>query len=99
MMFGNVAPAPLSFTWAAAGAASARPAASASRGDFVIGDPSSGLERELHLEEPLRPGSVLQRTRSDFVRQIVDVHEHSQVRGHLVGDATDDARLSVSLTL
>src|SRR2546426_4759799 len=49
----NVAPAPLSFAWAAAGAATTRAAARASRGAFFIPRTSSELERELRLEQQL----------------------------------------------
>src|SRR3989449_11455133 len=96
MMLGNVAPAPLSFTWAVAGATTARVAASASSGDFVIVDASSGLERELHLEQPSRPRGVLQTRRCRLIRQVVDVREHAEVGRDLIGDATDDPRLPVS---
>src|SRR5438876_562175 len=96
MMLGKVAPAPLSFTWAVAGATTARVAASASSGDFVIVGASSGLERELHLEQPARPRGVLDGRRCAFIRQVVDVREHSEVGRDLIGDAADDASLPIA---
>src|SRR5256712_730272 len=96
MMLGNVAPAPLSFTWAVAGATTARVAASASSGDSVMVDASSGLERELHLEEPARPLRIEVGGGARLVRQVVDVREDPEVGRDLIGDASDDPRLPVS---
>src|SRR3989454_9373518 len=96
MMLGKVAPAPLSFTWAVAGATTARVAASASSGDFVMVDALSGLERELHLEEPSRPLRIGVVEGGRLVRQVVDVREHAEVGRDLIGDASDDPRLPVS---
>src|SRR2546426_1146537 len=96
MMLGKVAPAPLSFTWAVAGATTARVAASASSGDFVMVDASSGLERELHLEEPARPLRIEVGGGARLVRHVVDVREHPEVGRDLIGDAADDPRLPVS---
>src|SRR5437867_12262681 len=91
-MLGNVAPAPLSFAWAAAGVATARAAASVSRGVFVMVSASSGLERELGLEQRLRAGRV---DRRNLVVQVVPVDEHSQLRIDLVRRARDVASLAV----
>src|SRR5438309_1431790 len=96
MMLGKVAPAPLSFTWAVAGATTARVAASASSGDFVMVDASSGLERELHLEQPSRPLRIEVGGGARLVRHVVDVREHPEVGRDLIGDASDDARLPIA---
>src|SRR5216684_851730 len=94
MMFGNVAPAPLSFTWLAAGAASDRAAASATSGALVMRN-SSVLERELRLEQALGAVRVLRCGGRPLVAQIIHVGEQAPVRCQLIGQAADEAGLLV----
>src|SRR5256885_966402 len=92
MMFGNVAPAPLSVTCAAAGAA----ASSVARASDVIRFMSSlVLERELHLEKGTLARRVLQRRRAAFEREQVHVAGHPEIGRHLIGHAADDPGLFV----
>src|ERR1051325_2724736 len=98
MMFGNVAPAPLSFTCARRGAASARAAARAMRGDFGIRVSSSELERELSLEQRLGAGRFLRRGGRPLVAQVIPVTKQPPVGRQLIGDAADEARLFVGGT-
>src|SRR5437016_1726687 len=94
MMLGNVAPAPLSFTWAGAGAASAR-AATPSRAVFFMPSTSSVLERELGLEQGLRAGGFLRRRGRSLVAQVVPIAEQAPIGGELVRHAADEASLLV----
>src|SRR6266404_131776 len=87
MMFGNVAPAPLSWTWARAAAGNA---ASKSRRDFMSVCSPCALERELRLEVSLRPRCLERRgRRAALVGEHVDVREQPKVRRELVGRARD----------
>src|SRR5437660_11634910 len=95
MMLGNVAPAPLSFTWAGAGAASARAAATPSRAVFFMPSTSSVLERELGLEQGLRAGGFLRRRGRSLVAQVVPVAEQAPIGRELVRHAADEASLLV----
>src|SRR5689334_25083227 len=96
MMLGNVAPAPLSFTCARAGAASARAAATASRGVLFIPYASSGLERELSLEQRLRAGREIQGVQHvRLVIRVVPVAQQSPVGRQLIRHAADEPRLLV----
>src|SRR5690348_6709094 len=94
MMFGNVAPAPLIFTWADAGTASAR-AARARSGCLVIGDTSSSLEVELSLEIELGPHGLLSRVGRAREAQVVPIEQQPPVGCHLVRGTADDAGLLV----
>src|SRR6266566_465829 len=95
MMFGNVAPAPLSFTCAPAGTASARVATRAMSWDrFMIVVPRR-LERELGLEQGLRARGFLPRRGRSLVGHVVPVAEHPEVRADLVGDPADETGLLV----
>src|ERR1043166_9778194 len=79
MMLGNVAPAPLSFTCARAGAASARAAATASRRDFVMVRASSELEIDLRLEQGLRARREVRRVQGVGLEvRVVPVRERSE---------------------
>src|SRR2546425_481459 len=95
MMFGNVAPAPFSFTCAVAGAASVRAAASASSGNFSIRDASSWLERELGLEQGLGANRILRHQRRPLEVDVVPVAEQPPVGGELIGHAADEPSLLV----
>src|SRR3989441_12906391 len=96
MMFGKVAPAPVSFTWAAAGAANVRAAASASSGDFVIRNASSWLERELGLEQSLGPRRVVRGIQDrGLIIRVVPVSEQPPVRRQLIRHTADEPRLLV----
>src|SRR5207248_662648 len=85
--------APLSFTWAGAGAASARAAATPSRAVFFMPSTSSVLERELGLEQGLRAGGFLRRR--SLVAQVVPVAEQAPIGRELVRHAADEASLLV----
>src|SRR5437879_9537704 len=99
MMLGNVAPAPLSFTCARAGAASASAAATAMRGDFVIPVSSSELERELSLEQRLGPVCVVGGVQGiGLIVRVVPIEQQPPVGRQLVRRPTDDARLLVDDT-
>src|SRR5438270_11075802 len=98
MMLGNVAPAPLSFTCAPAGAARAARAAraaSASREDFVMVRASSELEIDLSLEQGLRARGFLRRRGRSLIGHVVPVAEQAPIGGELVRHAADDASLLV----
>src|SRR6266702_4916165 len=95
MILGNVAPAPLSFTWAGAGAASVRAVASASSGAFIIRDASSWLERELRLEQGLGANRVLRHQRRPLEVDVVPVAEQPPVGGELIRHAADIPSLLV----
>src|SRR6266480_3238883 len=95
MILGNVAPAPLSFTWAGAGAASVRAVASASSGAFIIRDASSWLERELRLEQGLGANRVLRHQRRPLEVDVVPVAEQPPVGGELIRHAADKPSLLV----
>src|SRR5205807_6462246 len=93
MMLGKVAPAPLSFTCAAAGAARA---ASASREDFVMVRASSELEIDLRLEQGLRACREVGRVQGGgLVVRVVPVTQEPPVGRELIGQAPDEARLLV----
>src|SRR6266566_2599039 len=97
MMFGNVAPAPVSFTWATAGvagAARAARAASTSQRVCVITGVLSGLEGELRLKQGLRPREV-GRGRGVLVVEVVPVGEYPQLGVDLIGHAADETRQAV----
>src|SRR5205085_10702634 len=99
MMLGNVAPAPLSFTCAPAGAARAARAAraaSASREDFVMVRASSELEIDLSLEQGLRARGFLRRRGRSLIGHVVPVAEQAPIGGELVRYAADEASLLVS---
>src|SRR5207247_254049 len=89
MMFGNVAPAPLSCTCAAAGAAAQSSAARAIE-RVVFTESSSGqgasLEHELRLEQELIRGC-----RAALEREAIEIAQQPHVRGQLVGRAGDDS--------
>src|SRR5207244_5006490 len=87
MMLGNVAPAPFSLTWAAAGAASVRAVASARSGAFIMRDASSWLERELRLEQGLGANRVLRHQRRPLEVDVVPVAEQPPVGGELIRHA------------
>src|SRR5438105_12407963 len=91
MMFGKVAPAPLSFTCAPAGAARTARAASASREDFVMVRASSELEIDLSLEQGLRARGFLRRRERSLIGHVVPVAEQAPIGGELVRHAADDA--------
>src|SRR5207247_8750694 len=95
MMLGNVAPAPFSFTWAAAGAASVRAVASASSGAFIIRDASSWLERELRLEQGLGANRVLRHQRRPLEVDVVPVAKQPPAGGELIRHAADKPSLLV----
>src|SRR6058998_128585 len=95
MMLGNVAPAPFSFTWAAAGAASVRAVASASSGAFIIRDASLWLERELRLEQGLGANRVLRHQRRPLEVDVVPVAEQPPVGAELIRHAADKPSLLV----
>src|SRR5213593_1409437 len=95
MMFGNVAPAPFSFTCAVAGAASVRAVASASSGDFVIREASSWLERELGLEQGLGANRILRHHRSPLEVDVVPVAEQPPVGSELIRHTADKPSLLV----
>src|SRR6266850_2877591 len=95
MTLGNVAPAPLSCTWAAAGAAAPRTAMAMNLVSFMSSSLRVALERELHLEQGALACGVLERGRATFERQKVDVAEHPEIGRHLIGYAPDDAGLFV----
>src|ERR1041385_8193891 len=97
MMFGNVAPAPLSWTCAAAHPGTAAPssAARARKRVDVMSDVlrDSRLERELSLEVRLRPrGLEGRRRRAALVREQVEIGQEPQVWRQLIGGTGDDAR-------
>src|SRR6266550_1511226 len=98
MMLGNVAPAPLSFTCAAAGAMSASEAASVrSRVCFMTLASWSGLERELSLEQGLGTSRAVGSVESSVLKtQVVPVGEQAQIRTQLIRDASDDACLVIA---
>src|SRR5205807_1124100 len=96
MMFGKVAPAPLSFTCAPAGAARTARAASASREDFVMVRASSELEIDLSLEQGLRARGFLRRRGRSLIGHVVPVAEQAPIGGELVRYAADEASLLVS---
>src|SRR5213592_3353620 len=90
MMLGNVAPAPFSFTWAAAGAASVRAAARAIKGDFVIRVSSSELEIDLGLEQSLGPGREVCGVEGiGLIVRVIPVCEQPPVGRWLMGGAAD----------
>src|SRR6266850_594740 len=98
MMFGNVAPAPLSWTCAAAGtAAPSRAARAKQRVDFMsVCSPLYALERELRLEIRLRPRRLECRSRrAALVREHIQVCEQAEVRRKLIRGAADEARQAV----
>src|ERR1044072_9482262 len=95
MMFGNVAPAPLSWTCAAAHPGTAAPSSAArarNRVDVmsdVLRD--SRLERELSLEVRLRPrGLECRRRRAALVREHVDTCQEPQGWRQLIGSTADE---------
>src|SRR5260221_1919613 len=99
MMFGNVAPAPLSCTCAAAGAAAKTSATRAMERVVFTGSSSVGvaLERELRLEQGSGPDRLSRRRRRPaLIRQIVDVEQQAQIRAHLIRDPCDNAGLVVT---
>src|SRR6185503_66938 len=93
MMFGNVAPAPLSCTCAAAGAAAQSSAARAMARVVFTGSSSVwvDLEHELRLDqEPIRgrrPGAL--------ILVAIEVGEQTDVRGQLVRRAGDDPHVAI----
>src|SRR6266566_1160903 len=93
MMFGNVAPAPLSCTCAAAGAAApSRAARARQRVVFTAGvlGSGSGSEYELRLNQRLigsRPAALR--------LHAIEVGEHTDVRAQLVRRAGDDPRIAI----
>src|SRR6267142_3380591 len=98
MMFGNVAPAPLSWTCAAAGtAAPSRAARAKQRVDFMsVCSPLYALERELRLEIRLRPRRLECRCRrTALVREHVQVCEQAEVRRELIRGPADEASQAV----
>src|SRR5467141_3667738 len=97
MMFGNVAPAPLSWTCAAAGTAMPSSAARArKRVDFMsVCSPLNALERELRLEQSLRPRRLLQRRWRALIREQIEIAEQPQVGRQLIGRTADEARQTV----
>src|SRR5882762_3504203 len=98
MMFGNVAPAPFSCTWAATGtAAPSRAGRARKRVDFMsVCSPLYGLERELRLERRLRPRRLECRCRrTALVREHVQVGEQPQVGRQLIRGAADEAGQAV----
>src|SRR6267378_7311221 len=99
MMFGNVAPAPVSFTWAEPGAARAAEAASAttSAGQRVciLRGTSSWLERELRLEQGLRADRILRHQGCPLEADVVPVAEQPPVGGELIRYAADEPSLLV----
>src|SRR5258708_11052798 len=94
MMFGNVAPAPLSWTCAAAGrAAPSKPARARNRVDFMsVCSPWMPLERELRLEVELRPRRLLQRRWGALIGEQIEIGEQPQVGRQLIGCSTDEPR-------
>src|SRR6267154_3953701 len=93
MMFGNVAPAPLSWTCAAAGTAAPSSAARArKRLVFTAGvlASGSGSEHELRLNQRLigcRPAALR--------LHAIEVGKHADVRAQLVRRAGDDPRVAI----
>src|SRR5213592_239315 len=99
MILGNVAPAPFSFTWAAAGAASVRAAARAMRGHFVIRVSSSELEIDLGLEQSLGPGREVRGVEGiGLIVRVIPVCQQPPVGRELIGDAGDKPCLLVHRT-
>src|SRR6266567_1286215 len=92
MMFGNVAPAPLSCTCAAAGAAAPSRAARARKRVDVMSVVFSeyALERELRLQQDLVGGRG-----TALEREAIEVREEAHVGGQLIRRARDDARVLV----
>src|SRR6266550_143256 len=93
MMFGNVAPAPLSWTCAAAGTAAPSSAARARNrvgftGVFLWSGSKS--EHKLGLHQHLIRGR-----RAALERQAIEIREEPHVWGQLVRHATDDSRVLV----
>src|SRR5437879_13040122 len=97
MMLGNVAPAPLSFTCAAAGAASVRAARASSLVVFMaIWTSGSVLERGLGLKQGLRTRGVVGGVQEvGLVVRVIRVREQGQVWGKVIGTAADEPRLLV----
>src|ERR1051325_8013906 len=92
MMVGNVSPARLSFTCARARGASARAAATASRGDFVMVRASSELEIDLRLEQGLRARREVRRVQGVGLEvRVVPVREQAPVGRQLIRHAGDIA--------
>src|SRR5438270_14053875 len=90
MMLGKVAPAPLSFTCAAAGAARA---ARASRENFVMVRASSELEIDLRLEQGLGARRVVLCVQDIGLEvRVIPVREQAPVRRQLIRDTCDVAR-------
>src|SRR6266568_4533193 len=93
MMFGNVAPAPLSCTCAAAGAAAqSSPTRAMERVVFTGSILSSGsnLEHELRLNQEL-----IDRRPDALELQAIDVGEHPHVLRQLVRRAADDPGIAI----
>src|SRR6266540_6916355 len=92
MMFGNVAPAPLSCTCAAAGAAAQSSATRAMVRVVFTGSSSVWveLEHELCLEQEL-----VGRRAAALRLHTIDVGEQAYVRAQLVRRATDDPRVAI----
>src|SRR5580765_2431394 len=95
MMLGKVAPAPFSFTCAAAGPASVRAASAARRGDLIMSRCLVDLEVELRLEQGLRARRFLRRRRGSLIAHVVPVAQHPEVGADLVRDAADEPGLLV----
>src|SRR5258705_2158284 len=98
MMFGNVAPAPFSCTWAATGtAAPSRAARARKRVDFMsVCSPLNALERELRLEKRLRPRRLECWCRCTvLVGAHVQFGEQPQVGRQLIGCDADEPRQTV----
>src|SRR6185503_7375429 len=92
MMFGNVAPAPLSCTCAAAGAAAQSSATRAMVRVVFTGSSSVWvvLEHELRLDQEIvsrRPAALRLHT--------IEVGEHPDVRRQLIRHAADDPRIPI----
>src|SRR2546422_11503589 len=92
MMLGNVAPAPLSFTCAAAGAASVRAARASSLVVFMaIWTSGSVLERELGLKQGLRTRGVVGGVQDvGLIVRVIPVREQAPVGRQLIGYAADE---------
>src|SRR5512147_1931720 len=96
MTFGNVAPAPVSFTWAAAGAALKPSAAATPRSAlrFIVAS-RSGSEGDLGLEQRLRAHRFLRGRRRALEAHMVEIGQEPEVRAQLIGNPADEPRLLV----